>query len=248
MSVPGKSPQDVLKAKKESMTLSYQATNMLVNLYLGCYGCLYFTTNPFSSSPHNPNSLSLLSRMISHPQNAIFGSLQVGYSLWSLPMGILIVTESHTMLIHHISTLITSILSSSFLPGFRIYAPFFFGVIELSSVPLSIMNYLKDHYEWTLKHVPTTYAVVRLIFALLFLTLRVILWIPQIYPVLKALALFAWTCTDTTLFYIVILFWITILILTVLQLNWGWLVLKSLISVLYKMVVPTKKTKSKKIN
>ena len=239
-----------MSPKKELiMTLSYQATNLLVNLFLAMYGYLYFTTNPFPSlffffsSPSSSSStkaytLPLLTRMISHPENAFFGSLQVGYSLWSLPMGLFIVHESPVMIIHHISTLMTSLLSSLFLPGFRIYAPFFFGLIELSSVPLAMINYLKDHYEWTMVHVPTTYQGIRFLFAFLFLSLRVVLWIPQILPVLKALALLAWICITKDdypiRFVIIVVFWLTILVLTALQLYWGMFVAKSLVIVLRK--------------
>jgi hypothetical protein len=238
------SQERILKMRQETMKMSYQATNLLVNLALGCFGLLHFTSYPFSHSPDSAH-YTLLSRMTSHSENAIFGSLQMGYTLWSLPMGIIMVTESPAMILHHVSTLVTAYLTALFIPGFRYYSPFFFGVIELSSVPLAIMNYLKDHYEWTIQNAPTTYRVVRLVFALSFLWLRIILWVPQIYIILKALGMFAWTSPDRTTFLIVMLFWFTIFILTGLQWFWGWIVIKSLANVFINTFISKTKTKTK---
>jgi hypothetical protein len=105
-------------------------------------------------------------------------SLQLGYQIWSIPMGCFYVPETLQMLIHHVCVVFCCIMTATFTTGFRYYTPFFFGVMEISSLPLAIMNTMKDNPTFC-RNNPTTYLATRVIFAAVFLFIRVYMVIPR---------------------------------------------------------------------
>ena len=131
------------KNHKVTMKASYQGTNLCINAFLGIYGIYHYNRSlpPLSD-------LSIDEKITGYDQFISFGALQVGYNLWALPLGLFIIGESKTMLVHHVAAIFVAGLSSFFNSGFRYHAPFMFGVMEISSVPLSIVNYLRDNHEW----------------------------------------------------------------------------------------------------
>ncbi|GKZ00881.1 hypothetical protein MPSEU_001039800 [Mayamaea pseudoterrestris] len=136
--------------------LAYQATNLLVNCFLGLSGiyCEFFV---------KPSDTQLQVEQVITNYNhfQFFGNFQLGYQLWAIPVGIWWVSESTPMLIHHCATILVATMSSFCTNGFRYHASFFYGLIEITSVPLSVMNTFKDHPTWIEKH-PLVYLAVRL--------------------------------------------------------------------------------------
>ena len=84
----------------EIMKSSYQATNLLVNLFLGIYGIYTWTT-----SVPKISSIPALERIIGFNGFISFAALQIGYNLWALPMGLFVVHKRGGMIGHHMATL-----------------------------------------------------------------------------------------------------------------------------------------------
>ncbi len=219
---------------------SYQFTNLTVNFILGVYGIYHY----YHSVPHI-ETVPITERIRGFPQFAIFGALQTGYNLWSLPLG-LIMQEPVAMMGHHIAVLCVGSLSCFSMHGFRYHAPFFFGVIEISSVPLSVMNFCKDHKDMMAPKFPILCAAVKPVFAITFLVVRVILWLPQILDVLRISGLLGYTCPsgDYVCRTAIGSFWLSAFFLTLLQIFWGSLVVKGILSI----VMGTGEASTKKRN
>ncbi len=206
---------------------SYQFTNLCVNLCLGLYGIYHynFTLPDMSEIP-------ITTRIIGFSDYSTFGLLQIAYNLWALPVGYFLVKESTAMLYHHIATITVSLFSIMSTYGFRYHQVFFFGLIEISSVPLAIMNYCKNNKEWSTKNCPRLAELIRPIFAASFLTVRVLMWSPNIYDVLRSSLVVLWN-THTLLNQVnLIIFIIAAVFLTLLQYYWGILVVKNIMKLL----------------
>lgn len=59
--------------------------------------------------------------------------------------------------------------------GWNYYAPFFFGVIEVSSLPLSLLNAFNFRNDWVVTF-PTLHLFTKIFFAIAFIATRVFLW------------------------------------------------------------------------
>ena len=106
-----------------------------------------------------------------------FGSTQAGYSLWSVlvdqdvqPTGKSLMDEQTIMLAHHVFTIISGMLVATATLGFRVYVPFFFGFVELSSIPLSYIKVIGKRRHKAL------YQATKMAFAACFIFARVLLW------------------------------------------------------------------------
>mmetsp|Transcript_19982 Transcript_19982/g.30353 ORF Transcript_19982/g.30353 Transcript_19982/m.30353 type:complete len:279 (-) Transcript_19982:574-1410(-) len=157
-------------------TSGYQATNLLMNFVLGISGIIVFFG-------YLPNETTAEERMTGFTELYPFACLIMGYQLWSIPMGIFVVKEKPVMIFHHLAVCIVGCCSAFFVIGYRYHNPFFYGAVELSSVPLAIMNFLKGNDEVRALY-PKVFSTSRLTFGVLFLILRVYLWIPQMYDFL----------------------------------------------------------------
>lgn len=176
-----------LTDQKEVQKAAYQFTNMLVNMTLGISGLYTLYTAPDTFALIFPsNEPDLLQRITGYGHLTHFFAYQLGYNLWALPVGVLIVDENPFMILHHISVLSSSILACYTNIGYAIYAAYIFGMAELSSVPLAVMNLLKDRREWTKKNFATGFAIVKVWFASSFLILRVGLPTPMIMDLLRS--------------------------------------------------------------
>jgi len=203
---------------------SYQATNLLINLLLGLYG--FYT---WMTSVPRMSTVIVTSKIADFNEFISFALLQIGYNLWSIPMGLWVVGESKAMLAHHLATLCVASISCFAKCGFRYYTPYFFGCIEISSVPLTVINFFKGNKEWAAKKNGQFNCLLKnskIVFAALFLLTRVILWTPQMYDVLRASIMLCSTCTTIFCWLTIGSFSISAMFLTVLQYYWGSLVAK----------------------
>jgi len=220
-----------IQASKADL-ISYQATNMLVNLFLGLFG-LY----SYNFCLPDMSTLLITHRIVGFHQFKTFACAQIGYNLWSLPVGYFIVGENTAMMGHHLATIAVSSISLYGRFCFGYHIPFFFGLIEISSVPLAIMNFCKGNPEIAKKYFPYLGAIVRPIFAVSFLTTRVCMWTPAIYDVLRSTVMLCWTCTSVVNQICLGLFFISVTFLTILQYYWGSLVVKGLLKVFQSVQV-----------
>lgn len=223
--------KDFDKNKRSDVCLkrSYQLTNLAVNSVLACYGLYYF----IYKLPDLNRTLFHTEKIDGLPDLTDFGIIQIGYQIWAIPAGLFLVNEAPAMLVHHIAVIIVAGISTYVKNGFRYFTPFFYGLIEFSSVPLSIMNIFKNNREWRDKF-PKLYLISRLLFSISFLIVRVIMWLPQIYDYLRYLVLVTWTADTflkTLMFSLKLL---SAILLTFLQMYWAILILKTLFSIFLK--------------
>ena len=183
-----------LTTSKQIMKFSYQATNFTVNLTLGLLGLYTILVSPNPMALINPTyEPSLLERVTGYNQYAYFASYQLAYNIWALPVGILYVDEAPLMILHHISVLTSTTLSCYSNLTYLYASVYIFGLAELSSVPLAIVNYLKENKEWVQRNFQAGFALFKVIFAVSFLILRVIIATPLIMDLSRSSFLVNWT-------------------------------------------------------
>jgi len=164
---------------------SFQATNLLVNFFLGSLGLYYWFIVLPSDCTDEEKMMGGVSDIpgdvkLSHCHApAFFTEAQLGYQLWSIPVSI-IIHEPAIMLFHHIAVVVATFLYCSLAAGFHYFSVYFFGVIEISSVFLSIMNAFKSRPAWSSQW-PTFFSIIKLLFAFSFFYTRVYIWIPNLY-------------------------------------------------------------------
>ena len=214
--------------------IAYQITNLTVNLCLGLYGIHHH----ISSLPQI-NKVPITERIAGFPEYAHFAALQIGYNAWALPFGYYRMNETKAMVLHHIAVLLVACLGAFRTNGFKYYAPFFMGLIEISSVPLSIMNFCRDNRDLTREHCPKLVPFARILFAVTFLIVRVLMWTPLMADVLWISALLGLTCNDLCCKVGICAFSASAVFLTFLQFFWATLIVKGLL----KMLMPEGKIK-----
>ena len=194
-------------------TTSYQITNLLVNLTLGCVGMYYqIMVVPWEES--------VMNKIVGYEHVKIFSMGQIGYQLWALPIGIFFVGETTAMLVHHVAVICVGSVTAFFTCGFRYFTPYFFGVIEISSVPLAIMNSFKKNPDWV-KARPDLYSAVRLVFGITFLLVRVALWTPIFWDFYSLAAMHLYSSKSLGTKVISAVFNLSSLVLTMLQYFWA---------------------------
>ena len=214
---------------ERKLRIAYQATNLCVNLILGLYGIYHYN---FTLPPMN--DLTVTERIVGFDHNLMFICFQIGYNLWSLPVGYFLMNESAAMLGHHIATVTVSLISGLSTTGFRYHTVFFFGLIEISSVPLAIMNFCKNNKDLAQEYCPRVRDTIRQIFAAIFLTTRVLMWTPNMRDVLRSAMMLLWTSPSWFTSIILFLFILSALFLTFLQFFWGYKIVKGLIGMVQK--------------
>ena len=204
----------------------YQLTNLLNNSGLGLAGLYYeFQMQKEATTPQETVSGNL--------HLVFFSAWQLGYQLWAIPVGIFFVKESPPMLLHHFTVIMVSSMSGFLDNGLRYWTPFFYGLIELSSVPLAVMNAFKENKRLIALY-PLHYQRVRLLFAVSFLYLRVVMFVPRHCMYLRDQALL-WM--DSELFWYRVFMaacWISSVILLFLQLYWAIIIVKGILSMQHK--------------
>ncbi|GAX11356.1 hypothetical protein FisN_22Lh026 [Fistulifera solaris] len=200
----------------------YTATNFVANLILTCAGFYYEFRYIMGSSATEEEKTQGYEPLV------FLSCFQLGFQFWAIPVGFFYVNESPAMLAHHFTVIAVAIMSGFLRNGFRYWTAFFYGVIELSSLPLSIMNYFKENPSLIAKY-PGWYDTIRLVFAGAFLLVRIILFVPRLFLYLRDhyllysqhpnifYRIFMATCGASSFF------------LLVLQIYWGVLIVRGVI-------------------
>jgi hypothetical protein len=229
----------------------YQFTNLCFNMYIGGLG-LYYDQYVLPTLPSHYYD-NVIDKIPGHGNIYIFSALQLGYQLWALPVGLYCVKESKEMLVHHLAVVLASTMSGFSYCGFRYFSVYFYGLMELSSIPLAVMNAFKDNPSWVHRY-PFLFLSTRAAFSFSFLYLRIYMWCfigPQF--LVHDFFLF-WTVRGGFFVKIFLLLQFVLgLFLGVLQLYWGFLVMKGMISFFVNlpakipnlMIRPTKETYNK---
>lgn len=211
----------------------YQLTNFCTNCFLGLSG-VYIQTSML------PNKVTVEEQIVGFNNLIPFSGFQLGYQLWAIPIGLFLINEDGAMLLHHFTVIFVASMSGTFTNGFRYWTPFFYGVIELSSVPLAIMNTFKDNPSW-IKKQPLLYLIVRLIFAFSFVYVRLVLFVPRHVEYLRQHVIL-WSGHDNRLYQgFMAIVWLCSACLLTLQIYWGSLIIRGLV----KVLLPGKKSKGK---
>lgn len=200
---------------------AYQMTNCVVNGVLGVLG-LYYFNYVLESNP------TIETQVLGQREVYPLACIQFGYNLWAVPVGLTIVKESPAMILHHLAVLLVTTMSSLVTTGHTWYAPLMYGILELSSVPLSIMNAFKDNPQYIEKY-PAAYTIIRIIFAFSFLYIRWYLFLPMKYKFLRSFGVIVMAQQSTFAFLFTGFSWLAAIFLCFLQLMWGFLIVKGLI-------------------
>lgn len=247
--------------RQQALDVSHQLTNGLINFTLGLYGTIICLLAHYKN-PSEP----ILMASFSHYQDEIlnhvvgyatvhhisFAAMQVGYNLWNLPFGYYLANEPPSMIAHHIMVIVTTSLSAYSNFGFRIHVPFFLGMYEVSTLPLVIVNYMKDHRAWVEQSssLRAVRDLCKVTFALLFLGIRIVLGTPHIYCIATA-SFWAFTKMDVGSDVLPLMgrMWIAFVFmghvgLAILQYYWAFLIVKGLA----RMAMPPPSEKKEKSN
>lgn len=220
-------PKDTPAVNKSRMC--YQITNVGFNVTIGALGLyLEYWVLPTLPSFHGT---SLDRILFNNEELYLVSAMQLGYQFWAIPVGVLYVGENTQMLMHHLAVVISTSLSGFVTVGFRYYTPFFYGVMELSSLPLSLMNAFKDNPEWIKKY-PGAYELIRIVFAVCFLFIRVYMCASRWPPFLRDNFMFMYTADWGWWKIYLIVQWSLAAFLAWLQLFWAWLILKGFLKML----------------
>jgi TLC domain len=225
--------------------LAYQITNGVTNSVLGLLG-LYFQYAVLAADTTEVTT-AVEFKIQGAVDMHLLGSIQIGFQIWSILMGTRWVKESTEMLVHHYAVILASSKSVFLTNGFRWYAPMALGMTELSSVPLSLMNFFKNNAIWRERY-PRAHLTSRLLFSLFFLIVRIGMFVPQHLEYLRYAFLvtyFAGSYEHVGLEYRIFMSvsWLGALFLLGLQLYWAHLIVKGLSSFALKSkILETKKT------
>ena len=205
---------------------AYQITNLLVNLGLGLLGIYHY-----NYTVTKPSDTPTSQRVEGWEDMSAFAELQIAYELWATPVGVFLVNEHGAMLFHHVCVIVVGSMSAFFTNGFRYFTPFFYGLIEISSVPLAAMNAFKGNPELAQRY-PLANQLIRLVFAVSFLTVRFFMWMPNIVRYLHVAAMLGFTCRSTKCTVGCALSWWSAIGLTCLQLLWSYKIVQGILGAL----------------
>lgn len=207
---------------------SYQITNFFFNVAVGGLGVYYeYWVLPTLPAFQSTDSVD---RIPYHESLYLCCAMQFGYQVWALPVGFFLVKEPAEMIIHHIAVVFSATLTGFTFCGFRYYTPYFYGLMELSTIPLSIMNTFKDNGDWIKKH-PLAYLVVRGVFSFSFLYLRIYLWFWRGPVFLRDNFLLFYTRKLDAFKIFLFVQWMMCMFLGFLQFYWAALVSRGIVSV-----------------
>jgi len=137
--------------------------------------------------------------------------------------------KHYEMIGHHLVTLSLAVLGGSH-DYLHYYAPFFFGMSEISSVPLTFIDLFKQ-YKGLSSRYPITNELSRNIFAVSFLALRVVYW-PYVCYTFWADSWVEYQKVDRVPLYCILSFCVANILLTGLQFFWGSLIISTVIKML----------------
>lgn len=157
-----------VKDQAQRYKLAYRLTNIVVTAALGVIG-MY---GEFYVLPQLDDVVATYIQGLE--EHILIVNLMFGFQLWAMVVGGLLVKEDIVMMGHHTAVFLVAIMYATFTNGFRYHMFYFAGVWEISSIPLAIMNILRDHPQWK-NRLPGVFLAVRMTFAISFLILRI--WI-----------------------------------------------------------------------
>lgn len=200
---------------------AYQSTNLMVNLFSSILGSILFLTKVTKLC-----DATVQEKMLGYESGVnLLVCLQLGYNLWAIPVGCLFVNETILMLLHHVAVICCTFTASFLTVGCNYYTPFMFGVLEISSIPLAMMNFFKDNKSWIRAH-PDLYTKTRMVFAASFLYIRWYLFYPIMLDFLRLLGMGILIFDNRVVKILLALTWIGSAFVTFLQAYWGILILK----------------------
>lgn len=218
--------------RQKKRKLCYQWTNLVTNLCFGLAG-LYYECTLYTPLHHllllHQQPLTVEQTTTGYTHLVYFSAAQIGYQLWSIPLGACVTHEPWPVLVHHMAVIVCASMSGFLNVGFRYWTPFFYGLVELSSVPLAVMNGFKDNPHTLIRRYPAVYKHVRHCFAMFFLTIRILLFVPRQVMFLRDHFLF-FTTAPFGLYYQTFMaaVWGSAAFLLALQLYWAVLIVKGL--------------------
>lgn len=223
-------------ARRQPAFVAHQIITLPLMAYIACLGCSgWFFPTPEASA------------LASTIEGRLYGRDDVGAKLASIVMGAMIFWDipctcvpsiySAAGMGHHVGLAVLS--SIALLPYLTHYCPFFVGVIELSSIPLVIVDFFHPkHFADVAASHPVLGAIneaLRLLFATSFLALRTLAFPFVIFtaaiPDFATQLDFEAGGSKTTLAACGIFFALSF---TVLQLHWSWLLVQQVLKGLRK--------------
>lgn len=220
------------------MFTAHQVVVIPVLLFLSINGCWRW----FSQFGED---ISQADRVID-PRNHFLSEFVFGMMLfWDLPTSLMSrELRDVPMVIHHVGMVIVSAVALGALsdgkPLLGYYAPFFFGLIEVSSLPLIVVDlFHPKHTDWhaylqkfSSPALTEFNGTCRLVFAACFLSLRALYFpVETVVGVIPDLLAYRASRSDIPNLPLDILI-VTNLLFSMLQLYWGFLILRTLIKVL----------------
>ncbi|KAG7338002.1 TLC domain containing protein [Nitzschia inconspicua] len=214
------STEKIIKAR-------YQFTNFFFNFFIGGLGLYYYIyVLPTFPSYHYDSAID---RIPGHTDLYIFSALQLGYQLWALPVGLYCVRESTEMIVHHLAVVLASTMSGFSYCGFRYVSVYFYGLMELSSIPLAIMNAFKDNPDWRNRY-PFCFLLTKAVFSFSFLYIRIYMWFAIGPRFLMHDFFMAWTVDWSVEKIFLTLQFVFGMFLGGLQFYWAYLVTKGMVA------------------
>ena len=205
--------------KSQVKKLPFQMTNLVINFIMSTMGI-------YSWIMMNSNDTTDNEKISGFVNMAVFGSAQIAYQLWSIPVG-LSFGEKPIMLVHHFATLASASIVTFVEQGYRFHAVYFYGVMELSSLPLCIMNTFKENRELIEKY-PLKYSLSRNSFAASFMLVRVLGLIPVWFEFASLLWNANMDSSGLSLLTFRVMFYSSSFLM-LLQIYWAYLILKALL-------------------
>jgi hypothetical protein len=132
------------------------------------------------------------------------------------------------MYAHHVAVVLVSFFNLT--PYMQYYGIFLGAMIEISSIPLCIMDFCK-YYQEASEAMPLVRSSARYTFVVLFIVLRIVAWYPVMY--LTQLDVYAYVQSGRNdVNFVMVLNQLAFLILTILQAVWGVKVIRGLFTAL----------------
>ena len=201
--------------------LPFQITTFIVNFTFSVMGIYFWILNAYGRT--DVTDEDKISGFVSM---SAFGSAQIAFQLWSIPVG-LSFGERVIMLLHHVAALCTASVITFYEQGYRFHIVYFYGVMELSSLPLSVMNTFKDN-RILIEQYPSYYKLSRHLFAFLFVLVRILILLPIWFEYISLLWNTNVNSDGLALLGFRVLFYPS-LFLMLLQFYWAFLIVKALL-------------------
>lgn len=162
-----------------------------------------------------------------HAASWNLNKFMVGFQLWDLFATALVPGLCRFQhVLHHVLGLLTAI-SGSCGPFLQFYAAFFFGFIELSSVPLAAVDLFREFPALDIGFLHKLNELSRVVFALSFLLIRCVYW-PFMMRMVFCDLTAALQAGDIRSYTPMLFFFVSGSMLTVLQYFWGFKIVKAL--------------------